>query len=720
MSFSLLHKIVTYLFAGLGLFALSLGGELSMVVKVAVALGFIASYFAEGEMLSRPRYALSWTLGVLLFLLLQIVRALIAGPSLALALEFAAFLQISRLFNRRSAAEYQQIAVLSFLHLIAATVLTTSLVYAAVFLGFVIATPWMLALTNLRHQVESNYSGSQGPNDNAVAGIRRVLASKRVVGPKFLLGTAALAVPLFLITLAIFVAVPRVGKGFFPFQRGKGQRVTGFCSIVELGGFGVIRSDPTVVLRVKEIPAIKSRANGQLFRMRGTSFDHYDGKRWTRSPSQRIELSRSRGTYPIKRSPDPSRDRCLQILLDHLGQRVLFLPDDTVALEFSLGALKSLSKAPQLFLSEGLDVRYIDEGEMGLIYNAYTNKAAWRYDAKSLDTRQTKRYLQIPSNHGSVVELAQRIAQPAKNTAAKIMRIQAYLRDSGTFRYSLEQPDVGDRPPLVAFLFRAKQGHCEYFSTAMAIMLRSIGVPSRNVTGFVGGRYNPFGGYWALRQGDAHSWVEAFVQGTGWVTLDPTPPAMTAIGPTDDLWADIYALFDAIRTRWETSVIAYDLQTQVVMLQGVVNWMARFRSDAPDASARSGDAVGPSAKSATHFTLAILSILILSVLVWATIRKRRSARRARTTSISKDVSDALALYRDLERVLTRMGRARAPSTTPLEHSKRLHQEGFPKADAVEAITRRYMEVRFGNQPLTPGEIKSLRAIVSEIRAASPN
>jgi transglutaminase-like putative cysteine protease len=653
-------------------------------------------------------------------LVLQIARALVAGPSLTLALEFAAFLQISRLFNRRSAAEYQQIAVLSFLHLIAATILTTSLIYAAVFLGFVISTPWMLALTNLRHQVESNYSGSQGPNDIAVAGIRRVLASKRVVGPSFLWGTAAIAVPLFLITLAIFVAVPRVGKGFFPFQRAKGQRVTGFGSFVELGGFGVIRDDPTVVLRIKEVPENQSRAASQLFRMRGTSFDHYDGKRWTRSPSQRIPFSRTRGYYPVKRWPEPSRDRRLQIFLDHLDQRVVFLPDDTVALEFSLGMLKGLSKAPKLFLSEGLDIRYIDEGELGLIYNTYTNKDAWRYDSKSLDARQTKRYLQIPQNHDSVVLLAQRIAQPAKNTAAKIMRIQAYLRDSGGFRYSLEQPDVGDKPPLVAFLFRAKQGHCEYFSTAMAIMLRGIGVPSRNVTGFVGGRYNPFGGYWALRQGDAHSWVEAFVQGTGWITLDPTPPAMTAVGPTDGLWADIYALFDAIRTRWETSIIAYDLQTQVVMLQGVIKWMARFRSDAADTAARSNDAVESSARTATYFTLAILSILVLSVLVWAIVRQRRVAHRARTTLVSKDASDAVALYRDLEQVLTRMGHARPPSTTPLEHSRRLYQKGFPKADAVETITQRYMEVRFGNQPLTPSEVKSLRAIVSEIRATNPS
>jgi protein-glutamine gamma-glutamyltransferase len=716
MKFSLLHKLVTYLIAGLGLFALSLGSELSSIMIAAIAVGFVVSYFAEGDLLLRPRYASSWTFGVVLFLLLQVIRAAISKPTLAMALEFAAFLQISRLFNRRSAAEYQQIAVLAFLHLIAATVLTTSLVYAAVFLGFVITTPWMLALTNLRQQIERNYSGARGPDEKALAAMRRVFASKRIVGPRFLLGTAAISVPLFVITLMIFIAVPRVGKGFFAFQRASGQRVTGFGSIIELGGFGLIRNDPTVVLRVKPDPKSDRRSGEQLFRLRGTSFDHYDGKRWTRSPSQATAFSLRRSIYPIKRFPEFQHDTRLTIILDQLDPPVVFLPEDIVALEFSEGFTKELSPAPRLLSSQGLDIRYVDEGGMGLVYRAYTNKNARQYENKILEAREKAQYLQIPPNHDRVIELARQVTNNSDNIGSNIMRLYAFLHDSGYFRYSLNQPDVGRKTPLEAFLFDAKRGHCEYFSTAMAIMLRAIGIPSRNVTGFVGGRYNPFGRYYALRQGDAHSWVEAFVEGTGWIIVDPTPASKVPLGPAENVWADIYALFDAMRTRWETSVIAYDLQTQVVMLRGLMDWIARFRSESASASRASASTESP-LFSTRHILVSILIVAVFSLLIWAAYRWRRVAQRTGRIAPSKDASDAIALYRELEQVLRRKGRPRAPSTTPLEHSAALRNGGFPQAHTVEEITQSYMDVRFGNKPLPPSDLKKLRAKVREIHSA---
>ena len=94
--------------------------------------------------------------------------------------------------------------------------------------------------------------------------------------------------------------------------------------------------------------------------------------------------------------------------------------------------------------------------------------------------------------------------------------------------YDFSFPKSGGKPnPVEHFLFDSKRGHCEFFSTTMALMLREIGIPSRNVTGFVGGTYNRFGRYYAVREGDAHSWVEAYLDDPirGWVTFDPTPTA---------------------------------------------------------------------------------------------------------------------------------------------------------------------------------------------------
>jgi hypothetical protein len=275
------------------------------------------------------------------------------------------------LFNRRTAADYQQIAVLAFVHLIAATVLSASLSYALIFIGFVIATPWMLALSQLRREIEGNYPASVPNDERAQAAVRRVLASKRVVGASFLVNTALLALPLFAMTLTIFVVVPRVGQGFLNLSRSPGQRVAGFGSEVELGGFGVIRDDPTVVLRVTPLPRVDERAPRMSLRMRGTSFDHYDGRRWTRSPSSpQLLQSVDRENYVIRRPPRRGKDQALQIILDHLDEPVVFVPYGAVALNVPPRVVHAQQVTRNVVHSAGLDLRYEDPDELGLVYTA--------------------------------------------------------------------------------------------------------------------------------------------------------------------------------------------------------------------------------------------------------------------------------------------------------------------------------------------------------------
>jgi transglutaminase-like putative cysteine protease len=717
VSFSLLHKLVAYLISGLGLWALSLGTELTGFALSLFALGYVASFFAEGKVLTIPRYATSWTVAVVLYLFYQLFRAATEELTLALAMEFAAFLQISRLFNRRTAADYQQIAVLAFLHLVAATVLSTSLIYAALFAGFLIVTPWMLALSNLRREIESNYSQSAEPDEKALAAIRRVLASRRVVGPRFLLGTAALAVPLFAMTLAIFVLVPRVGKGFFTFQRGRAQRVAGFGNLVELGGFGVIRDDPTVVLRITPLPRTAKRPERASFRLRGTSFDRYDGRRWTRTPSNSLLYPQGLSHYRIRRSPDRRNDRKMRIVLNRLDENVIFLPEGSVALELPVRYEDGQRISPRLFLSAGLDFRYVEEESLGLVYSTYSDPAAGAVGWPALEIDQQLDYLQMPPGHERVRELAERVTAGADNDVEKINRVLKFLSETGGYTYSLDQPYVGGRPPLEAFLFDAKRGHCEYFSSAMAIMLRSLGIPTRNVTGFVGGRYNPYGDYYALRQGDAHSWVEAYLPDRGWLTLDPTPPGRGALGIAEDLFADLRAVIDALRTRWITSVVAYDLRTQIGMARKLMRFMDSFRGDRGLSPVRDRTTSIRDRLPSGRTLLAWIAGLVALIGIGIVVRKYWRPARARDRQpMTRHAAEAVKLYRELERALGRRGRPRPPSTTPVEHAQRLKQEGFPLADGVQEVTGRYMEVRYGNRSLPAEELSRLRSIVSAVRS----
>src|SRR6202008_3744488 len=109
--------------------------------------------------------------------------------------------------------------------------------------------------------------------------------------------------------------------------------------------------------------------------------------------------------------------------------------------------------------------------------------------------------------------------------------------------------------PLEDFLFVQRRGHCEYFATALAILLRTQGIPTRVVNGFFGGEWNEFGGYYAVRQGDAHAWVEGYFPEAGWVMFDPTPTAPLSRG---GIFGFFDRLYDAARIRWFTYVIDYD------------------------------------------------------------------------------------------------------------------------------------------------------------------
>lgn len=713
MSFSRLHKIVAYLISGLGLFGLTLGEEITPISTAAIALGFIASWFAEGPRIRTPGYGSGWTTAVVVGLLIQVIRAIVDAPSLALAIEFAAFLQISRLFTRRTAVDYQQIAVLAFVHLVAATVLSTSLSYGVMFVGFIIATPWMLALSHLRREIEGNYMPSSNATPEAQSGLARVLASRRVVGPRFLLGTAFLSVPLFMMTLSIFVVVPRVGKGFLSFQREGGQRVAGFGNEVELGGFGVIRDDPTVVVRVT--PAtINEKAQRLSLRLRGTSFDHYDGKRWTRSQVQSERLrSPNQDLFPLSRLPQLGRDEAFQIVLEHLEEPVVFVPEGTVALQVPPRVERGERYQRKLASGSGFDLRYDADG-VGLMYTAYVAPDAELQPITSLMREQAAKYLQVPEGHERIAELAKQIAGDATSDAQAAQRILRWL-NAGTFRYTLEQPNVGNKPPLEAFLFDAKAGHCEYFSSAMAIMLRTIGIPTRNVTGFVGGRFNPYGRYYALRQGDAHSWVEVYIRDKGWMTYDPTPPSRSAVGPRVGLWSDVNALIDAIRMRWMTTVIGYDLRTQVGILRQIGRWIAAHQPNASGLGDHGGDDDDKDTfKTWLSRAGRMLAVLVVVLLAGAAFWLAQRARKRRGTAIKAEQAIVVRLYRDLERALRKHGQAREPSVTPLEHARLVAERGAPYSDDVALVTRRYMEARYGERALTTAEVQALKDAVSRV------
>ncbi len=128
------------------------------------------------------------------------------------------------------------------------------------------------------------------------------------------------------------------------------------------------------------------------------------------------------------------------------------------------------------------------------------------------------------------------------------------------YGYTLELPDHEVADPLAYFLFTRKKGHCEYFASAMTVMLRTAGIPARLATGFQSGVYNPITDFWLVRASDAHAWVEAWIPGRGWTTFDPTPPDPNRRGFA--LLTKLGLYLDAAETFWQEWVVSYDISRQ--------------------------------------------------------------------------------------------------------------------------------------------------------------
>jgi hypothetical protein len=718
VSFVSLQKLVSYALAALGLIALSFGGELSGVSLLVLSIGFVASWFVEGPLIERRAWTLGWTWLLGIALVLQIARGFIDQSGwLALAMEFAGLLTISRLCTRKTGADYQQIAMLAFVQLIAATVLTTDLGYAVVFVAFVVVTPWVLTFAHLRREIERNYPAT---HQDARGGtdLARVLASRRIVGAPFLLWTLLLSVPMLLMTMGLFVFFPRVGLGIVSFGSSRGQHVAGFGNNIELGNFGLIRDDPTVVIRMTPDRPLTRVEEQRYLRLRGTAFDHYDGRTWTRSETDAIAMARINEYFALKRMSRQG-DRVFKVILERLDQPVLFLPHGAIGVRIPFrGMPGSPREKIGLVRGHGFDLRFRGPEDVGLFYEVVVSSDLSEFDVPVAHDLDDERYLELPPGHERVYALAEELTRDLTDPRDKAARLMLYLRDGGIYKYSVNMPETGQKAPLDVFLFEAKRGHCEYFATALAIMLRAVGIPSRNVTGFVGGRFNPYGGYYGIRQSDAHSWVEALLPGRGWVTLDATPATRNSVGPADWLLRDLSAMVDALRAYWMTQVVSYDLRHQLRFLKEFRAFMREISWPSWGSADERGKPQAHASPAASWGEYVNYTVVALGVLLGVFVFLRARAGRAPERRLSGSAARAQRLYVQLERALAKQGRSRPAHVSPEAHARALSEQGYPAAAQVLELTEAYRAARYGQLKLSRERLRQLKRRISEVRRAA--
>lgn len=734
MRFAQVHKFAVYLLAALSLIVLGAGGELPTFSVALIALGVMLSWFTDGELVHSERYARGWNIALLVVVGLQVVRVMLFGVDWLIAfVEMASFLQVQLLSNRRSSKNYQLITSLALLQLIAATVLGGGLSYALCFVGFVIVTPWAMTLGHLRREIEGNYlADARAGRAGVPIDVARILRSRRVVGAGLLVGSSLLAVPIFMLTAVVFVIFPRIGLGVLSIRPHNEASVAGFGNEVDLAGHGTVRNNTTVVLRIQPQNLPENPPAQRAFRLRGATFDLYTGRGWRRrqrghgAETSRVERDESR--YSLIRLPDPAMDEAYRIVLDPLEPPVLFLPEGTVGLDIEARYENGYARYATLNLDRDDGIRYSGPEGMGLIYTAYISRALphalLRRPAIERSRSFPSRYLQLPESLSPRVrELAARITRGALTPTEKARAVERYL---ATYRYTLQLESGGAAQPLEDFLFRSRAGHCEYFSTAMAVLLRAVDVPTRNVTGFLGGTFNRYGRFYAVLQGDAHSWVEVWDPGVGWVTFDPTPAVGIYNTGRGGFFAEADAFVEALRMRWRHYIVGFDLTTQAQLARRVWRFidarrgrqslsLPRWRPGQRGATEQRGVSLRTLRPVVAGAVVAGLLLLLgLQLRAW---RRAPGVNIARARTPSQRAAQDLALA--LDELFVSRGAARPSHRPPLSFARELAERGDPIGPLALRVAARYLAARFGDDPLSIGELDSLRRELAAARAETP-
>lgn len=688
MRFGLVHRIMTDALAALGVFALVASGQFDRTVDIIAVVGLGAAVAMKEAWRHEAARRHLDTIAVFALIAAQLGRLVLTKTSgLDLLIEFAVGLQIIRVATRKGAAHDQQVIVLALLHLIAGTVVGGGLGYGLCFVGLLVVTPGALVLSHLRREVEGNYRQGARDRTGLPVDVPRILRSKRVVGRQFIAVTCLLSVPILVFTVVLFIVFPRVGLSLLLLNRPQSDRMVGFSGKVDLGQFGTLRTNPTIALRVVYPPQEAPPAR-RVMHLRGTALDHYDGKSWSQTASSLRTVATGADLVPLgredRRRVDPATDASIRIELEPIDPPVLFFPSHAGGFRLQpsgIGpnATVSVQRGPEH------EFRYQAPGDRGVHYTVYLGEKG-RPVFTSLRESERYRYLQLPALPPRLGQLAASWADGGNDDFAVARAIERRLRTD--FRYDLASPSGAEDQPLDHFLFESQRGHCEFFSTAMAVMLRTQGIPSRNVTGFVGGTYNKFGRFYAVRQGDAHSWVEAFIEGRGWVTFDPTPPgAATPQSEVEGWLASVRDFFEAISQRWDRHVLGYDLQQQVGLL---------------DRMGRRSPALSRLTRPRARDLWVLAGVLLVGVGLYFWRQQRRRARPASDDEPrrpSRQGALAASLYQQLDRAMVAMGIARPATVPPMRHAARLRHEDHPDSAVIIDLTRRYLDARFGDVSL---------------------
>lgn len=722
MQFEKFFRIVSYTTVFFGFLSLWISGTFGIIGTALFIAVMIAAWHLEGSrwqvseklgtvliVLALPLFFAAWKFRIITF---AGGEAAIAGVLARIILSLAAV----KLLQKKSDRDWIFLYLMSFFEVLLAAGLSISALYLLTFIVYLLVMATAIIAFEIRktsRAVELKISGEQKKERDPNSESRGFLPVRRLPS-----AAAALMVFIAVLALPLFFLLPRVGgAGFGGNQFGQRTR-SGFSDSVRLGGIGQIQQSDEVVMRVK-LEDNADADSGLYFR--GVALDTFDNQNWSKSKLGPKESFPKNGELIQVDSTTGRENLSLQtIYLEPLDTPILFALPRVVAIRGNFpsvykDAFGAISYQPNY---ERLSYKVLSDRSLPSVERLRSDDK--RYNGDDSNFRQLP-----PSFDPRIPKLAETITATAKNRYDKARAVESYLQNN--FGYTLEQKASGSEP-LADFLFNAREGHCEYFATAMAVMLRTQGIATRVVNGFHGGEYNDAADVTVVRQRNAHAWVEVLFPGEdAWVPFDPTPFAGQNAGTASTgIASSVNKYLEALETFWIQHFVAYDNQEQRSLARTVRNsfvdyqagissylneaqnvfaeWWKQVRGDSGTKASATAIAWG-----VAYVTAAILGILLL---VWLARKIKRLGfwQRLWERFFKRRHASIVEFYERMQRILAGKGQTREPYQTPLEFAV---ASGIPE---VISITEKYNRVRFGEKNLSRDEADEIESWLTNLKS----
>jgi transglutaminase-like putative cysteine protease len=698
-------NVALYMLVLTGFGTLASTGALDLPAVIVVGAALLVRGY---QLLAHREFVIPdrWTtyLTVLYFAFYFTDYFLLSGSFLFATVHLVLFGMVIRLFSLQRARDHFMLAVLSFLMVLAAAVLTVDGVFLFSFATFLLVAVITFVLMEMRHSIAEDHGRSQEPKDTA---------------PYRRMGYALLATApsLMLMILAggslIFFLLPRVSARYLSAYASASDISTGFSDRVQLGRIGQIQQSGAVVMHIQ----IEDDLQGAYdLKWRGVSLSLFDGKVWS-NPYVQTEMTRSlNGSYRLgalsglNARGATGRIVHYRVLMEPLGSNVFFLADKPQSLTVNFRVTTDVGGAVYNLDPEHPINRY--EADSQLIE---PDAAELRLSPNTVPGNMED-YLRLPPLDIRISKLAEEVTATASNNFDKAAALERYLRTR--FGYTLNLPRSVPRDPLANFLFERKAGHCEYFASSMAVMLRSLRIPSRIVTGFRGGEFNDLTGQYVVRASNAHSWVEAYFPNYGWVSFDPTPGGSLE---TRSGWSRALLYVDAAASFWREWIINYDVSHQRTLgsdaarsgrrlLESIRNWYTDHYKALLN-SARNLQRRITRAPARWLMTCLAVTAFLSFLLNFRRILRALANRSLRAHPDRAPRESAALWYEQLLRRLARRGWRKSPSQTPHDFVAAIQEPALQRK--VAAFTRAYESARFGQ---SLDDAKALPQLFEEVTA----